>query len=787
MYKKGEYTQLLKLYHILVMALLFTHFSCAQLVTSKKETPFGLVKNVLLGPGVTVSNIKYTGAINAIGYFDGSKSNIGLSKGIVMTTGTIFGPDGPAGFNNQNNAGIDNKASGYAPLTSLVNTATYNASVLEFDFIPMADTVRFRYVFGSEEYPEYVDKEFNDIFAFFISGPGISGTKNIALLPNGQPVTINTVNDKRNTQYYIDNWGGKTVQYDGFTKVLTAIAQVQCGKTYHLAISIADVADGIYDSGMFLEANSLSSKVELEVSKSIAKQYYAEDNKIPEGCGSATIKIKKLGNSTNKKFTIPIQIKGSAKVGTDVSNTIPGSVTLPIGVDSVSFSFDALKDVIKEDIDSIEVDVMIPDACGNFTPFPVVVYIQNIDPIAVKLDNDTVYCEGKSTVLKPIVDGGMIPYSYLWSTGEKTDSIQVKPLATQNYSITINDICLNTPTTATAQVFVPKYLALTVDPLPDITNACPYVPTAVEAIPHFGGLKYTYAWSDGKKVISREKLDTIKPSRTTKYSVVVQDQCGAMASASFLYTVTSPPLLVKTFGDSVVCNGDTALIYARATGGLGNYTYKWAPGGSSNDSLYVSPFNSMSYNVYVGDDCKTFTVKGSYRVTVQKPIVNFEYSGSPYIDEEIRFTNVSPNYPTYHWDLGNGATSSQRHTHTTYLDSNVYRVTLSIVDTLGCKNSISKNIQIFYPNSVYIPNSFTPNGDRINDVFIPIITSAQSVSTLIFNRWGEIVFESNELIPRWDGTYNGVKCPNDVYIYKVEVISLAEKMKIYTGHVTLFN
>ena len=88
---------------------------------------------------------------------------------------------------------------------------------------------------------------------------------------------------------------------------------------------------------------------------------------------------------------------------------------------------------------------------------------------------------------------------------------------------------------------------------------------------------------------------------------------------------------------------------------------------------------------------------------------------------------------------------------------------------------------------MYIPNSFTPNGDRINDIFIPIITSAQSVSTLIFNRWGEIVFESSDLIPRWDGTYKGAKCPNDIYIYKVEVISLAEKMKIYTGHVTLFN
>lgn len=276
-----------------IVILLFNSNLRAQLVTDGTLTPAQLVQNVLLGAGVTVSNVTFTGITgidtSAIGQFSGN-TNIGLTKGIVMTTGTIYGSDGPEGPNNNDYSGIDNNRPGDKLLDDIVHltdtTDTYNAAVLEFDFIPATDNIKFRYVFGSEEYPEYVCSKYNDVFGFFISGDKPGGQKyinqNIALVPNTQlAVAINTINpgypgadssagvcsssNFAYSAYYVDNTNGTTIQYDGFTKALTAEADVICGSKYHIKLAIADVGDGIYDSGVFLEAGSLMSSSSCEI------------------------------------------------------------------------------------------------------------------------------------------------------------------------------------------------------------------------------------------------------------------------------------------------------------------------------------------------------------------------------------------------------------------------------------------------------------------------------------------------------------------------------------------
>ena len=137
-----------------------------------------------------MSNITFNGAPMAIGYFNGTNTTLGIDEGILLTTGTVLNTlDGPHGPNNQSGAGMDNGAGGYPPLSNIIGgTPTFNASILEFDFVPYSDTVRFNYVFASEEYPEYVGSQYNDVFAFFISGPGIAGIQNMATLPSGQAV-----------------------------------------------------------------------------------------------------------------------------------------------------------------------------------------------------------------------------------------------------------------------------------------------------------------------------------------------------------------------------------------------------------------------------------------------------------------------------------------------------------------------------------------------------------------------------------------------------------------------
>lgn len=229
-----------------------------------------LVENVLLGSCVTVSNVNYIGPANAAGTFNAANTSFNMQNGILLTTGRAglaVGPD------NDNDAGLDQARVGDANLTTLAGVTTYDAVVLEFDFVPQDDTLRFNYVFGSEEYPEWVNSQYNDVFGFFISGPGIGGpyvgnAANIALIPNTNiPVAINNVNNGYsatepangpcdNCAYYVENANGSAVQYDGYTKVLTAQAVVTPCQTYHIRLAIGDAGDHIYDSGVFLQAGS---------------------------------------------------------------------------------------------------------------------------------------------------------------------------------------------------------------------------------------------------------------------------------------------------------------------------------------------------------------------------------------------------------------------------------------------------------------------------------------------------------------------------------------------------
>ena len=168
-----------------------------------------------------------------------------------------------------------NQPSNDVDLFQITGKPINDICIIEFDFIPQGPEIKFEYVFASEEYPNYVNSSFNDVFGFFLSGPGISGpyngAKNIALLPNNTtPISINNVNcgyasgcptvlpGAPNCSYYVNNCGGSTIQYDGFTTVLTAKSEVQCGLTYHIKLAIADVQDDILDSAVFFKEGSFS-------------------------------------------------------------------------------------------------------------------------------------------------------------------------------------------------------------------------------------------------------------------------------------------------------------------------------------------------------------------------------------------------------------------------------------------------------------------------------------------------------------------------------------------------
>jgi hypothetical protein len=213
------------------------------------------------GKSITIDHILIQGDPAAFGYYKAMSGEYNLSQGILMTSGTVApGVDGPLGPNNLPNAGLDNDTWGHPFAEQIAGGSanSFNASVIEFDFSsPVQDTLQMSYLFGSEEYKEYVGSVFNDVFGFFItSGPGITSPVNIALIPGtATPIAINSVNHMTNSSYYIDNDSppGNILQYDGMVRLTTEAFPVEPNQTYHILLLVSDIGDGIFDSGVFLE------------------------------------------------------------------------------------------------------------------------------------------------------------------------------------------------------------------------------------------------------------------------------------------------------------------------------------------------------------------------------------------------------------------------------------------------------------------------------------------------------------------------------------------------------
>lgn len=254
-----------KLFFIALLFLTSTGFLKAQVVQVTPMAIQQLVQNVLVGEGVEISNITYSGAPDAIGMYIAPTGLFGADTGLVLTSGTIYSVPGP---NFEQGAGANNGYPGDAQLNALTTNSTNDAAVIEFDLKPSSDTIRFEYIFGSEEYMEYVGSNYNDVFGFFLTGPGLPpGGVNLAVLPSSTtPITINSINNSINSNYYIDNPPftstplSQALQYDGITTLLRAeYYPATPGETYHIKIAIADAFDFNFDSGVFLKGKSFSS------------------------------------------------------------------------------------------------------------------------------------------------------------------------------------------------------------------------------------------------------------------------------------------------------------------------------------------------------------------------------------------------------------------------------------------------------------------------------------------------------------------------------------------------
>jgi hypothetical protein len=288
-----------------------------------------------------------------VGEFTDATSSIGLPSGLILGSGDVSMASQPNSGTGSNLGGTGNSGND-VDLASITPNSIYDEAVIEFDFVPVGDSISFSYVFASEEYPEYVCGSVNDAFGFFLSGTnpsgGIYSATNLALIPDpsnpnvytSTPVSINTVNpgvagtngtastctsiDPDWATYNVFYAGNNTTtnyEYDGNTVVLTCKAAVVCNETYHIKLAIGDGGDGAYDSGVFLEGGSFTS-VGINVEAGIANG--ATD--LYEGCNSAYFAFTRP--DTTIDFTVHFEMSGTTLNGFDYLE-VPDSLTLTAG------------------------------------------------------------------------------------------------------------------------------------------------------------------------------------------------------------------------------------------------------------------------------------------------------------------------------------------------------------------------------------------------------------------------------------------------------------------------
>ncbi len=522
--------------------------------------PYTAVQDVLLGEGVAAFNVQYTGSNVAMGKFTTTPLSLPFTRGIILSTGLATGASGPASTNRS----TDNLTGSDPQLAGVVTAVVKDAAVLEFDFIPESDTVRFRYIFASEEYPEFVGGTFNDVFGFFISGANPSGgnysNKNIALIPNtNTPVSINNVNDHTNMSYYVANNSSTTLAYDGRTVVLTAWARVVPCTQYHIKLAIGDVGDGIYDSGVFLEANSFTSPRVLITPTFLSD--ISPGNSI-EGCSDAQLTIK-MPFVPSYDYPLDYYLSGSATRNLDytLNPYDPDYIIFPAGSDSVTIVIHPINDLIQEPTETI-LFILKTSLC--FDIFDTIsINIINRDSLILEVVSDTLVCNGMTANMEAQVEGGMPPLQYLWDSGVTDLTQSVLPTdSVSMYVFKVTDACDYTATDTVILVKSNVSINLRSD-----TIICE------------GGTVPLYGTGTGPLIWEGLVGETpiVSPTQQTQYIASVTNICGT-ASDTVIVAVDLIPYFSLGY-DTIVCDQYPIQIGVPFEDG---FTFLWSNGYTSN-------------------------------------------------------------------------------------------------------------------------------------------------------------------------------------------------------------
>jgi gliding motility-associated-like protein len=700
--------------------------------TAPNNNPMWLVQNVFVGPAVPVlPQWPAPATSNQIGYFTANVANFGIDTGIVMVTAGF--DDVVPGINSNIGSGPATDADLQTVLTA-INSSSTNLNdlvVIEFDFVATSDSISFVYVFASKEYTGYTCSPFNDVFGFFLSGNGINNNPgfskiNLATIPGTTiPVAINTINQ-------------------GFPS-------------------------GSYPASTCAAANP----------NYVANSVYYVGNSSQAGVNMAG-------------WTVPLTAKAQVTCGNvyriklAIADVADGALNSAVFLKAKSFK---TPEIIVNPIFTNaagQPDTIMTEGCQ---PTPLVFKKQgNVSyPMTIH------YTIGGSAVNG--VDYAAIPDSIYIPAGVIQDTVWIEAINDQTAE-PIETITLTLANTITpCFVYPSQVITLKVrDKNPTVATISSTVATDTLDCPGdlatllgsaAGGEPPLYfQWEGG---VAGDPYLNITPLNDTTVRFWVWDNCFDSVQAVHTIYVRQPvPITIQV--DSVeICAGDPALISISYNGGTGVLGLNWLDGANGN-ARTVYPNATTPYAFVVVDGCGQVIADTAWVTVHPLPVATF--SATPAVNEKWTYNFDAPIQVncTYAWDFGDGDTSTAQSVRHVYALPGSYLVSLTVTTDEGCVQFFQRLIEVKSDLVLWIPEAFTPNGDGVNDMYTVSVTGHEKFEMLIYNRWGELVFQSEDPALGWNGTMaNGAPAPTGVYLVRVFVILPDKTISTQVSEFTLFH
>jgi gliding motility-associated-like protein len=401
-------------------------------------------------------------------------------------------------------------------------------------------------------------------------------------------------------------------------------------------------------------------------------------------------------------------------------------------------------------------------------------------------------CQGGTTILSALAQGGTSPFQYQWNTGSAASSITVMPVSATLYSVTVVDANGCTAVPAITQVTVALPLSLTAT-YP--ASVCEGTQVQVQLTASGGDGSYSYQWSNGMSGAS----NFVTVTNPLQFTTTVTDGCGSpQAQVQVTIAMVTAPVLNVSLDPQKGCQPFTAF-FAIPNGPQPGISYRWDFGDgtfstqSSTSHQYTIPgvfFVSLSAFPSGAPSCSTLVNFTAPVTVLPVPEARFAYTPQiPTVNQpEVRFDDRSYLASSWRWSFGDNSPEENipDPVHT-YRGSGTYPVRLDVATTEGCTDSAVQVVEVVEEMQFYIPNAFTADDNGVNDAFQVVGIGYTSYEVQIFDRWGKMVHESRNGSAAWDGndSKTGSVLPQGLYICKITMHDTRGNSITKFSHVTL--